>query len=166
MKKLRKGFTLLELLVVIGVMGILGATGMIAGQEATNAARATTIADGLDKAATAMMMYYSDVSQGIADETIEATNDLVATGANAYLKTADALQTSATKGKYNVVIQGEKSAATWWVGYTFLDADTSLKAMIANKAKRMGLKASTALVGEATSIADYTDGNTVYMQVR
>ena len=168
MKKMRKGFTLLELLVVIGVMGILGATGMVAGQEATNAARATTIADGLEKAATAMMMYYSDNAQLIAAGTLTATTALVATGANAYLKTADALQTSATPGKYSVTVVGEDASAKWWIGYTFLGTDGSLKTMIANKAKRMGLKSTTTIEENKTidDVADYTDGATVYMLVR
>ena len=166
MKKMRKGFTLLELLVVIGVMGILGATGMVAGQEATNAARATTIADGLEKASAAMMMYYSDVAQGIADGTMTITATEVLAGAQAYLKDANSLEngtSTQTAGKYCVVLGSEESnaAKTWWVGYTFLETDGSLKAMIANKAKRMGLKATAATTGD-----EYTDGATVYMQVR
>ena len=176
MKKFRKGFTLLELLVVIGVMGILGATGMVAGQEATNAARATTIADGLEKAATAMMMYYSDNAQIIAEKGIVVAEGgsaaaVVATGASAYLKADDALDSTATpvKGKYCVVVSAAADPeAKWWVGYTFLDADTSLKAMIANKAKRMGLKSTTTIAEGKTidDVADYKDEATVFMLVR
>ena len=166
MKKFRKGFTLLELLVVIGVMGILSSTAMIAGQQTTNAARATTIADNLEKAASAMMMYYSDNA-----ETIDKNGDTVANivaGANAYLKTADALQTSATPGKYSVTVVGEDASAKWWIGYTFLGTDGSLKTMIANKAKRMGLKSTTTIEENKTidDVADYTEGATVYMLVR
>ena len=165
MKRTRKGFTLLELLVVIGIMGILGATGVVAGQEATNAARATTIADGLEKAATAMMMYYSDHAQVIAAGTFEPTAADIATGVSAYLKAGDALDSTATSvaGKYCVVLGAEETnaAKTWWVSYTFLATDTNFKAMIANKVKCMGLKATAATDGD-----DYTDSAIVYMQVR
>ena len=91
MKRTRKGFTLLELLVVIGVMGILSSTAMIAGQQATDGARATTIAEGLEKAASAMMMYYADNAEVIAVEGVAAeatvTEAKLVTGTNAYLKT-------------------------------------------------------------------------------
>ena len=84
MKKMRKGFTLLELLVVIGVMGILSSTAMIAGQQATDGARATTIAEGLEKAASAMMMFYSDNVTDI--NTNGTTAAKVAAGASPYLR--------------------------------------------------------------------------------
>ena len=46
-------------------MGILGATGMIAGQEATSAARATAIAENINKLASAMMMFYAENSDEV-----------------------------------------------------------------------------------------------------
>ena len=102
MKRMRKGFTLLELLVVIGVMGILSSVAMIAGQQATDAARATTIAEGLEKAAAAMMMYYADNAEIIAKEGIGTSTKVTVadlrTGTNAYLKTADAIADTATAG--------------------------------------------------------------------
>ena len=171
MKKFRKGFTLLELLVVIGVMGILGATGMVAGQEATNAARATTIADGLEKAATAMMMYYSDNAQIIAEKGIVVAEGgsaaaVVATGASAYLKTS-LKDEAGTKGSYCAVVDGSGATATWWVGYTFLETDDSLKTIMKSKAIRMGLTKEVKEASEGAGITPY-DGvaETVYMNVR
>ena len=103
MRKMRKGFTLIELLVVIAVMGILGTMAMVSGQEATDAARANNIADGLEKAAAAMMMYYSDNADII--NTKGTTIDAVRTGANAYLKTK--LVADSAAGQYSVFITQE-----------------------------------------------------------
>ena len=74
MKKFRKGFTLLELLVVIGVMGLMSSLAMVGGQQATDAARATNIADNLEKAATAMMMFYADQADTINTSGVTAAN--------------------------------------------------------------------------------------------
>ena len=163
MKKFRKGFTLLELLVVIGVMGLMSSTAMIAGQQATDAARATTIAEGLEKAASAMMMYYADNAETIA--VSGTTADAVKNGANAYLKTSDQLESGnkGTAGKYRVVVTTEnQAAATWWIEYTLPDTDVAgIGTILKNKVTRMGLKASA-----ADNADDYDGGATVAMKVR
>ena len=165
MKKFRKGFTLLELLVVIGVIGIMSSTAMIAGQQATDAARATNIADSLEKAASAMMMYYSDNADDIAVNGVVETD--VVEGANAYLKkTAHLIDSKATNfiGKYTVYIIGETPAAqTWWISYTLPDNDKAgVGPIMKNKAERMGLKIDVA------DTADNYDGTQkeICMKVR
>ena len=170
MRKMRKGFTLLELLVVIGVMGILSSTAMIAGQQATDAARATNIADGLEKAASAMMMFYSDNAEniavnGIVDAVAEgkiAKADLLA-GTNAYLKSTSQLVDTAAAGKYAITIDGTAPAQTWWIVYTLPDNDlTGVGPIMKNKASRLGLmKAATS----TTSDYDGTQA-AIYMKVR
>ena len=171
MKKMRKGFTLLELLVVIGVMGILSSLAMVGGQEATNAARATNIADNLEKAASAMMMYYSDNADSINKSGTTAA--AVATGASAYLKNALLEAAGENTDVYFVALsEANNASAQWYVGYKFQDADDALKAIIANKATRMQLNDKTADVPASGSdpakpVAAY-DGTTdiVYMLVR
>ncbi|MBQ9433586.1 MAG: type II secretion system protein [Synergistaceae bacterium] len=170
MKKTRKGFTLLELLVVIGVMGLMGSLAMVGGQQATDAARATNIADNLEKAASAMMMFYSDQADTINTSGITAAN--LATGASAYLKTA--LEDEAAENTYFVAVSAESNAtAKWYVGYKFNTNDTAPRLILANKAERMGLYSLT--TGESPAYAKYaatTAGNattcpdTVYMLVR
>ena len=179
MKKLRKGFTLLELLVVIGVMGILSSTAMMAGQQATDAARATNIADGLEKGAAAMMMYYADNAKEIAVSGAEVA-DIVA-GANRYLKSGAGLKADdTTAGEYFVVVN--ESDATWWIGYKIPANDVAgVGAILINKVARMELTSSTETTTEEVDddnnadtpkvtvqvpAADYAGGDTVYMRVR
>ena len=178
MRKMHKGFTLLELLVVIGVMGIMGSMAMIAGQQATDAARANNIADGLEKAASAMMMYYGDNSdiiavEGIGTDTTIKIADLVK-GASAYLKRTGSdededmliASTETNKvGKYYIDVQGTAPAQEWWIVYTIPDTDTAgIGPILANKANRMGLK--TATKNGAVYGADGSYGATVAMKVR
>ena len=161
MKKFRKGFTLLELLVVIGVMGIMSSMAMMAGQQTTNAARATNIADSLEKAASAMMMYYSDNAEDIAINGDTAAN--IVAGANAYLKQTAALVDNQDYGKYTVYVVGNVPTQTWWISYTLPDTDVAgIGPIMKNKAERMGLKKAT------TSTTNDYDGTTeeIYMQVR
>ena len=170
MRKLRKGFTLLELLVVIGVMGILSSTAMIAGQQATDGARATTIAEGLEKAASAMMMFYADNAENIAVNGIvaSATDGKISKadlldGANAYLKAADALVSeTATAGKYAIQVVGTAPAQEWWVVYKLPDTDIAgVGPILKNKANRMGLMTDSSS-GEAYD----GESDTVAMKVR
>ena len=167
MKKMRRGFTLLELLVVIGVMGIMSSMAMIAGQQTTDAARATNIADNLEKAAAAMMMYYSDNAdviavEGVKDDGSIKASDVLA-GTNAYLKSTSQLVDTAAAGKYAITIDGTAPAQTWWIVYTLPDNDlTGVGPIMKNKASRLGLmKAATS----TTSDYDGTQA-AIYMKVR
>ncbi len=79
---------------IIGVMGLMGSLAMAGGQQATDAARATNIADNLEKAASAMMMFYADQADAINTSGVTAEN--LAKGANVYLKAEAALAAEST----------------------------------------------------------------------
>ena len=57
MKAVRKGFTLVELLLVISIIGTLAATLSLAGGSATAAAKASTIYTNIQNIKTAAMLY-------------------------------------------------------------------------------------------------------------
>ena len=56
----RKGFTLVELLIVIVVIGILSAMMMLSSTEATTSAKATAIVSNLRNIKTAALAFYAD----------------------------------------------------------------------------------------------------------
>ncbi len=60
MKKARKGFTLVELMIVIGIISILGVMGIMAGGEATNIANAGKIVEDFKMLGSALNVYYAD----------------------------------------------------------------------------------------------------------
>ncbi len=159
MKKFRKGFTLVELLIVIGIMGTLSSLAMVAGQEASDAAKATNIADGLGKASIAAMAYYADNSDTI-DVSGAKVADVVA-GANAYLKVT-LVATTPAEGQYAIALSAEDDkTATWWVAYKLAKTDSNVGKVLMNKKTRMELK--KAMTGDNT---EYDGTAIVYMQIR
>ena len=73
----RKGFTLVELLIVIVVISILGAMMMISSSEAVSSAQASTIVSNLNAVKAAALSYYADhlnKSGGITQEDLSRAN--------------------------------------------------------------------------------------------
>ena len=167
MKTVRKGFTLVELMIVIGIIGILGAMGLISGQGATSAAKAATILENLNPASSAMMTYYQlnmdDIDKnGLADTAadddkgIEAKSaaEKLAEGANHYLKGTSTLKATATDGAYSVAIVGTGAMQDWYVLYQFVTdstGDTKVKEILASKT-------GGDLIGELPTSVGGTDG--------
>ena len=57
MKKARKGFTLVELLIVITIIAMLGTLMLVSGTDAQNAAKAVKINEGFRNLTAAVLMY-------------------------------------------------------------------------------------------------------------
>ncbi len=105
MKKMRKGFTLVELLIVVAILGTLSAAMMMATNDATPKAQANQIVADMKTIATIVPQYILDTS---------------ATGG-----TATDLNTNLAKyvfgtdvTKYEVADGGEGNTDKWYVTYT------------------------------------------------
>ena len=160
MKKARKGFTLVELLIVIAIIGILGAMSMMGGSEANSIAQANKIIEEFKIIGAAMHMYYADNRSGVEKElapAVEANQETgteaqeaetlpgrIKLGIAAYMKNTDsvAVADSGTTGKYIIVVP-ENKPSEWWLLYTLPEANTKVAKILENKATDAGLYAST-----------------------
>ena len=165
MKNLRKGFTLVELLIVIGVIGILGAMGMVSGTEATNIANATKIVEEFKVISAAMNMYYADNKA-----TCEAgvTGSTILDGIKPYMKSVSSIVAGGTHsaGKYMINVTNGQ----WWLAYKLQETNSKVGQILANKAEQEGFKASASNTAgtddDPTTNPYVATGDTVYMQVR
>ena len=165
MRKSRKGFTLVELLIVIAVIGILSTMAVIGGSEANNIATANKIVEEFKIISAAMNMYYADnrTTCDAADATSLAAT--IKTGLAPYLK-MDVSDTNSpiTAGKYNIMVTDTKQ---WWLSYTLPEANSKVASILANKAATEGFKKATTDSGTTTYNDAYVASETtIYMRVR
>ncbi len=148
MKKFRKGFTLVELLIVIAVIGALSGMMMQASSDAVDSAQAAKILSNLQSLKVAAMEMYIEepliaAKESIAfnDATAVSTSDTrtIAEVLGAYLgKKADALTASGAAKKYGLVGDGNH----WYVVYALDTEDNAaVKAKIAAKAEEADIYA-------------------------
>ena len=157
MKKTRKGFTLVELLLVIGIIAILGTMGLVGGREATSIAEAQKIVENFHLISSAMNMYYADNTAAIAKDTSFAATK-IRTGIKPYVKDISVVaETSATAGKFFISIA---NTTEWWLQYELGTADSKIADILANKAVQEGFK-KTASEGTDEAPNTYEANTTV-----
>ena len=113
MKHVRKGFTLVELLIVIAILGALSATMSVSTSGATAKAKAAAIAANVEACKSAALMYVNDESKIVTGKTADdVLKDMLPTW-------TDFSDSDATTGtKYAAVTTGDTSA-TWAITVDF-----------------------------------------------
>ena len=166
MKKFRKGFTLVELLIVILIIGILAANVSLINKKATSSAKVSTIVNNLNTLKTAGMLYYMD--HMYSKDTEMTTDSLMKTSPD-YLGDAAKGMIAYGYGVATVTNQPKK----WYVYYNLnhdtvkSDPDiTDIKSKLAAQASTSGLLGDTAAPGTKAITAVYTNQNYVLLQVR
>jgi type IV pilus assembly protein PilA len=111
MKSVQKGFTLIELMIVVAIIGILAAIAIPAYQDYTAKAK---VSEGANMSATAKKALALAFNEG----TLDATTDNTALGLAAatsitskYVTSITAVGTSVTAGTITVVFKGTGVAA-------------------------------------------------------
>ena len=179
----RKGFTLVELLIVIVVIGILSAMMMLSSTEAVSSARASNVVSNLRNIKTAVLSWYTDnlnrvVKEGneykiyTKDSTTDKTNLLTFTTTKggdseflAYLSNGSTIsfkdKGNAAAGDYILTEQTNTSGGrSWYVGFR-IGTDKNLQGKIASRASSVGLTG-----GKNTDVnKTYTSGEYVYMLI-
>ena len=174
----RKGFTLVELLIVIVVIGILSAMMMLSSTEAMSSAKASNIASNLRNIKTATLAWYADHTDWVSPDlkvTIgtnanKQIHDVIGTGDNQanilkYFNNEGSItlkgNSSDGSGEYVIrAVDNSDNSATgsrrvWYVGYVFTVGErNSVREKLAGRAKTLGLKFGTKDAGSLTTTAD------------
>ena len=173
----RKGFTLVELLIVIVVIGILSAMMMLSSTEAMSSAKASNIASNLRNIKTATLAWYADhtdwvspdLKVNIGTKTDQQIHQVIGTGDNQanilkYFNNEGSitLKGSSNDGSGEYVIRAVDntggttgSKRVWYVGYVFTEGEkNNVREKLAGRAKTLGLKFGTKDAGSLTTTAD------------
>ena len=157
----RKGFTLVELLIVIVVIGILSAMMMMSSTEAVTSARASNVVSNLRNLKTAALALYTDSMDHFYDATHEPTIAQVQGYLNSGTNVSDG-------NSYDIEVSAStntETAGSWFLKCQIKGTTDELNRI---KAKLKGRASSTGLLNSAASKTVVYDGSgtTIYMHVR
>ena len=152
----RQGFTLVELLIVIVVIGILSAMMMLSSTEAVTSAKASNIVSNLRNLKTAALAYYVDHMDAMEGaKTVNADdssyNGLTFTKGSFSQDVAQYLNNNITDKGYSVSITDN---GEWYVTYTIEDGASTATEQAGIITKLKGRAKSVGLCTNKTS-ADY-----------
>ncbi len=149
--RVRKGFTLVEMLIVIVVIGVLSSMMMISSTESINSAKASDIITSLNNIKVAALAHYVD-SFDTYNRTPTQALDIA--NIKPYLNNGSSLTS-----EYGV----ESNNKLWFAkcDLTKLGNNSQIKSKLAGRANSAGLKSAA-----SPTAANYTDENTVYLRIR
>ena len=161
MVKVRKGFTLVELLIVIVIIGILAAAMLLSSTSATASAEASSIVSELRGLKAAASMFYADSMDVItAASTLSKTGHAAITGYLAkYMDNPNKVRENTAFTFHSDSAQGK-----WYVGYQLNKVSPQVKEKLAGRAKTTGLYSSHADTTSTNAYAGST--NEVWMVAR
>ena len=156
-KSMRKGFTLVELLIVIVVIGVLSAMMMLSSTEAVSSAKAADIISDLRNLKTAALSWYVDNL-----DTASASSFKIATATDhnkaAIIKYLGETDKDSTKMTNYDFANGKTIDTEWYVSCAV--SDSKVQEKLKNRASSVGL------CKDAISKDVYTGEATVYMFIR
>ena len=168
----RKGFTLVELLIVIIVIGILAGGMMLASGAATDSAKAATLLADLRNAKAAGIAWFADNENDIIRSVGAGTNPLAAiTAAWQDLQSGGTSHTMLQRYMDNEAKAGELLFAVYDSGGTgddvwFLAGKNAIEKKVAEKAIKQGGGILLSINGVALVEANAVAGMNVYMRTK
>ena len=177
----RKGFTLVELLIVIVVIGILSAMMMLSSTEAVTSARASNIVSNLRNFKTAAMAMYVDYLDNMDQCKTPENKDTAfpttfAAGTQSdqdkilvkYMNKGDSNTGDTDTDHYHIVLGtatiNSKSMKAYYVMYDNA-SDSRVQEKLVGRAASVGLLKAAATTGTATDDVYAKGSNNVYMFV-
>ena len=167
MKKSREGFTLVELLIVIVVIGILTAIMMLSSTEAVTSAKASNIVSNLRNIKTATLAYYADHMDKFATDTTK--NPPALADIKSYLNGENIPELNQDKGPYEIkkcTTNGDTSEGKWFITYDVSKSSNSTVEQSKIKEKLAGRAGASNLTVGASSAKYESTGNVVGMEIR